>query len=263
MANYSVQWRGRAVGPLGGVRHFDPEWIPSVYKGVVPRDAVVRELQAYDHQAKGPVWYAVNDPNVPVEPALLVWRVDGNGVRLADEPIMQVLLTHEWREHVAGIPPEDRQWGPSAGRNPLPGVHIATGPTTVVAAPPLATPPQAQSPPAKPQPTLPTKPAPPPPVLVDKSVGISRKPTPPVSPVPKPPAPVVQERQPLQGARLVGIRERVNAALQRADELGMRSLQRAGSGAAGLGKNAQQVGRVVVRRKQQMGKQKQQGRKGF
>ena len=261
MTNYAVQWRGRAVGPLGGVTHFDPEWIPSVYRGVIPRDAVARELQTYDHQAKGPVWYAVNDPTVPVEPALLVWRVDGNGVRLDERPIMRVLLTHEWREHVAGIPPEDRQWRP--GPNPAPGVHVDAAPKHVVAAPPLAEAPQPKPPPAQPQPTLPTKPAPPLPVLVDKS-GISRSPTAPVRPTPKPAAPVLQERQPLQGPRLVGIRERVNAALQRAEELGVRrAAQQAGTGAAGLGKRAaQQLGKPVnTRQKQQMGKQRQKGRR--
>ena len=258
MANYAVQWRGRAVGPLGGVTHFDPEWIPSVYRGVIPREAVTRELRVYDHQAKGPVWYAVNDPSVPVEPALLVWRVDGNGVRLADRPIMQVLLTHEWREHVAGIPPADRQW--SEGRSPEPGIHVDTAPTPVVAAPPVKTPSKA-TPLVKAQPTVPTKPAPPPPVLVDKSVGISRKP--PVTLVPTPPTPVLQERQPLPGARLVGVRERVNAALQRADELGLRrAAQQAGSGTAGLGKKAQQLGKgLIIRRKQQMGKQRQQDKR--
>ena len=257
---------------MGGVTPFDPEWVPTIYRGVIPREAVNREILAYDHQAKAPVWFAVNDPSVPVEPALLVWRVDGNGVRLTDRPVMEVLLTHEWREHIAGIPPEDR-------RPP----DFAARPTTVVPAPPITTPVQ-PAPPVQTQPTLPQKSAPPPPVLVDKSVGISRPPrfspaqTPPTLPqkpaprrpvlvdksvgITRPPQlspnavnparPVLAERGPLPGSRRVGGGQRVNATLNRAGELGI-------GVATGVRSGAQQLGRVVVRRKQMGNQQNQMG----
>ena len=225
---------------MGGVTPFDPEWVPTIYRGVIPREAVNREILAYDHQAKAPVWFAVNDPSVPVEPALLVWRVDGNGVRLTDRPVMEVLLTHEWREHIAGIPPEDRR--------PL---DFAARPTTVVPTPPITTPVQA-APPVQTQPTLPLKPAPSPPVLVDKSVGVTRPPQ--LSPNAVNPArPVLAERGPLPGSRRVGGGQRVNATLNRAGELGI-------GVATGVRSGAQQLGRVVVRRKQMGNQQNQMGK---